>query len=255
MVLSYLVTSRARRALLRALWLNHARGSVSELARQIRSSFAGTHRELEAMRAVGLAVRERAGNRLAYRANDDHPRAAALRAFLGAVTRERASSDESHDDMVRSWLRDAGAPLGAAPVTGARPPLEEALASAVQLAHRDATVARVLPLVFWLQRRHVDHEMLARAATHRDERQALGCFLELAGRLGDDTTLLRAAQRLRDRRRSRPQPFFTKSTGRMAMATARRNTPEVVRKWGYLMNLGLDSFAAAFARHRAGAAA
>jgi hypothetical protein len=35
----------------------------------------------------------------------------------------------------------------------------------------------------------------------------------------------------------------------MALAAARKNTPRVARRWGYLMNMGLDSFASAFAKH------
>jgi hypothetical protein len=254
-VLQYLVTSRARRRLLQALLLDGASGSVSALARRARVSFAAAHRELEAMWAAGLAASERTGNSVSYRAGDDHPCAPALRQFLAAVTRDSASSEHRPDDAVRGWLRDAGAPLGAGSSRGPRPPLEEALASALGLAHRDATVARVLPLVFWLQRRHVDYGELARAASRRNERHALGLFLELAGRLSGDLSLVRTAQRLRDRRRRRLRPFFTKATGRMAAASARRNTPAAARKWGYSMNLGLDSFASAFARHRGPGAA
>ena len=50
MLLPYLVTSRARRDLLRLLWAERAEGNVSELARMARVSFAAAHRELEAMR-------------------------------------------------------------------------------------------------------------------------------------------------------------------------------------------------------------
>jgi len=35
----------------------------------------------------------------------------------------------------------------------------------------------------------------------------------------------------------------------MALAAARRKTPPVARRWGYLMDMGLDSFASAFAKH------
>ncbi len=228
---------------------------MSDLARQAGSSFAAAHRELEAMRAARLAVSERLGNRVSYRANHDHSEAGALRELLAPLTREPPKSDERRDDTVRSWLRDIGAPFGAARLRGKRPPLEEVLVSALELAHRDATVARVLPLVLWLQRRQVDHEKLARAATHRNERHALGCFLELAGRLGGDVSLTRRARLLRDRRRKRPQLFFTKAAGRMATASAQRHTPAVARNWGFLMNLGLDSFASAFTRHQGSAAA
>jgi hypothetical protein len=43
---------------------------------------------------------------------------------------------------------------------------------------------------------------LVSGATRHDERQVLGCFLELAGRLGGDASLLEAALRLMDKRRS-----------------------------------------------------
>jgi hypothetical protein len=248
-VLEYLVTSRARRLLLRALFLDDARGSVSRLARESRLSFAAAHRELEAMRAAGLATCERAGNNLVYRADDGHPGAAALREFLTALTR-LPNAGARRDAELRGWLREAGAPLAARVPGGDRVALEELLASALVLAHRDATVARVLPLVFWLQRDRLDPDKLARAATRRNERHALGFFLELAGRLGREPSLARLAGKLRDRRRRHPHAFFSRATGRMAVASARRNSPPLARKWGFLMNLGLDSFASAFSRHR-----
>lgn len=248
-LLRYFVTSRVRRELLRLLWADAAHGSVSEMARQARASFAAVHRELEAMRAANLAVCERVGNRLAYRSNEEHRQAALLRRLVREMPPETSALREREEGEVRSWLRAAGAPLGA-PVTGGRlPPLEEALAAGLSLAHRDATVARVLPLVLWRQRDRLDLDKLARAATRRNERPALGCFLELAGRLGGDARLVTAANRLRDRRRHRAQLFFTRAQGPMAAAAARRNTPAVARKWGYLMNMGLDSFASAFAKH------
>jgi hypothetical protein len=248
-LLEYLVPSRARRALLRALLVDGARGSVSALAREARLSFAGAHRELEAMRAAGLARSARRGSRVEYWGNPAHPGARALRALLVPVTARNPDPLASADDAVRAWLRAAGAPLGGRGPSGSPPPLEETLAAALTLAHRDATVARVLPLVLWLQRDQVDHAALARAATLRDERDALGMFLELAGRLAGDSSLQRKAARLRDRRRRRARPFFTRTTGPMAVATALRNTPPLARKWGYSLNLGLDSFASAFARH------
>lgn len=248
MLLRYFVTSRVRRELLRLLWAKAARGSVSELARRAGASFAAVYRELEAMRTADLAVCERVGNRLVYQASEEHRQAALLRELVQGMEGE---TPEPHDQEreVRSWMRAAGAPLGAPAVRGSMPPLEEALAAALSLAHRDATVARVLPLVLWVQRDRLDLDELARAATRRNERSALGCFLELAGRLGGDAHLVAVANRLRDRRRRRPQLFFARAQGRLATAAARRHTPAVARKWGYLMNMGLDSFESAFAKH------
>jgi hypothetical protein len=35
----------------------------------------------------------------------------------------------------------------------------------------------------------------------------------------------------------------------MALALARGKTPPLARRWGYLMNMDLDSFASAFRKH------
>jgi hypothetical protein len=248
-LLDYLVTSRARRALLRLLWAEGSKGSVSELARKAQLSFAVAHRELEAMSAASMAVRERQGNRLVYQANPNHPRAALIRALLEERVDQPAGGAGATDDDVRSWLHAVGAPVGASPLRGRVPDLEELLAAALGVAHRDATVARVLPLLFWQRREKLDLDKLARAATRRNERHALGYFLELAGRLGEDKHLVDTANRLRDRRRSQVRLFFDRPHGPMAMAAARRNTPALARKWGYLMNMGVDSFASLFAKH------
>jgi hypothetical protein len=129
------------------------------------------------------------------------------------------------------------------------PSLEKVLAQALTLSHDDATVARVLPLVFWAQRDRLDYGRLVCETTRLDERQTLGFFLELTGRLARDRRFASLARRLRDRRRSRVRPFFARPHGRRARAAARRKTPRIARRWGYLMNMGFESFASAFAKH------
>jgi hypothetical protein len=74
----------------------------------------------------------------------------------------------------------------------------------------------------------------------------LGLFLELAGRLGHERTLVQAARRLRADRRRPARHFFEGACGPYAMAAARRNTPRVARRWGYLMNMPVDSFRTLF---------
>jgi hypothetical protein len=150
------------------------------------------------------------------------------------------------DERLRGWLADAGAPLGVAASEAPRPPLEEVVARALELAHRDSTVARVLPLVLWRERSHLDLEGLRREATRRNEGPALGYFLELAGRLGNDPNLLAASTRLSDKRRRRVKAFFAGPHGPRAVAAMRRNTPREARRWGFLMNMGVDSFRATF---------
>ena len=181
-----------------------------------------------------------------YRAESDHPQARLLRDLTKAPAQARTEARTNHDDEVRAWLAAAGAPLGSPRPKGPPPDLEEALAEALVLSHQDATVARVLPLVLWRQRDGLDLDRLVREASHRDERAALGYFLELAGQLGGDPALVKAARRLHDRRRTKARPFFSGPLGPHAAAAARRNTPKEALRWGYVMNMGLDSFRAMF---------
>lgn len=245
-VLEYLVKGRTRRELFRLLWAQQVEGNVSALARRVGVSFSAAYRELEAMRAAGLSRAERAGTQLVYRASQEHPHAGLLRELAVVSDDTPSERREDREEDVRSWLAVVGAPLGSPPSNAAMPPLEEVLAEALTLSHRDATVARVLPLVLWRQRDQLNLDELVRQATHRDERQALGYFLELAGRLGDDANLLKASVGLSDKRRTKPRMFFAGPHGRYAAAATRKNTPEAALKWGYLMSMGLDSFRSTF---------
>jgi hypothetical protein len=245
-VLSYLIKGTVRRELFRLLWGRGESGSVSRLARLAGVSFSAAHRELEAMRAAGLAASRRFGSELQYRADEAHPRARLL-AELGSVSDDdETSTQEKRDDEVRSWLASVGAPLAAPPSENPPPHLEDVLAEAVALSHRDATVARVLPLVLWHRRRELDLGRLVLEATRRDERHALGYFLELAGRLGGEARFVEAARGLSDGRRRRARMFFAGHHGPHQRAATRRNTPPEALRWGYLMNMGLDSFRSTF---------
>jgi len=245
-VLDYLVKGRARRELFRLLWGQGAAGSVSDLSRLAKVTFSAAHRELDAMRAAGLAHVERNGTELVYRAESDHRHAELLRRLATTSGNAETKRRANHDEQVRTWLAKAGAPLGSARIKGPVPSLEQVLAEALSLSHRDATVARVLPLVLWRQRGQLDFDHLLHEATRRDEGQALGYFLELAGRLGNEPGLVKAAAPLRDKRRKRVRVFFAGPQGPRALAATRRNTPKEALRWGYLMNMGVDSFRSMF---------
>jgi len=87
---------------------------------------------------------------------------------------------------------------------------------------------------------------LADEPARYDEKQALGYFLELAGSLGPDANLRKTARSLNDKRRSRSRMFFAGHHGPYEVALTRRNTPPVAKKWGYLMNMPVDSFRSTF---------
>lgn len=245
-MLQYLVKGKVRRRLFTLLWGDGAAGSVSALSRLAGMTFSAVHRELEAMRSAGLVDRERAGTELHYRARTDHPHATLLRQLAQLPTDAVSATRADRDETVRSWLASAGAPLGAPKARAPLPPLEEVVAESLSLAHRDAAVARVLPLVLWRLRAQMDLDRLVLEATRRDERHALGYFLELAGTLGGDDRLVRFARPLADKRRTKKRWFFAGPHGRHALAAARRNTPPQARRWGYLMNMGVDSFKSTF---------
>jgi hypothetical protein len=198
------------------------------------------------VRAAGLAASERVGSELKYRAAAEHPQAPLLGQLASVDEGEGTNAREKRDAELRGWLASVGAPLAASPSQTPRPPLEEVLAEALALSHRDATVARVFPVVLWQRRHDVNLDRLVLEATRRDERQALGYFLELAGRLGGHARFGEAARRLSDGRRRKARMFFAGPHGRYELAATRRNSPPEALRWGYLMNLGMDSFRSTF---------
>ena len=246
-MLDYLVTSRVRRELLRLLWGENRSGSVSELARAAKVNFSAAHRELEGMFRAGLVTTERRGAELLYERAEKHPEAPLLRRLAQARSEKTVvpKGRVVFDNEVRGWLSSLGAPLSA---TGVTPPpsLEVVLADALVLAHTDATVTRVLPLVLWRQRSAMNLERLFEQARKRNEGQALGYFLEMAGRLGNAPSLVTAAKLLVDRRRRRPRMFFSGPHGPRAVAAARARKSPVARRWGYLVNAEEDSYRSLF---------
>jgi hypothetical protein len=162
------------------------------------------------------------------------------------VRPQRQETDKRRDGKVRVALAALGSPVGAPRRNPPPADLEATLADGLVLAHRDATLARTMPLVLWRQRDRFDLDRLVAQASRRGERSALGLFLELAGRLGHERTLAKAARRLQAGRRRPARHFFEGAYGPYAMAAARRNTPRVARRWGYLMNMPVDSFRTLF---------
>jgi transcriptional regulator with XRE-family HTH domain len=166
-----------------------------------------------------------------------------------ARTRSRAHSPS---DMTRAWLARLGAPLyGKSLGEGRRPPsLEAVLSRALDLAHRDATVARALPVVFMRQRRNLNFEELRRRARRENQARTLGFFLDLTSRLTGDAALKEAAKPLRPKHL--PVEDFFKTRSHLERTLAEANTPDVARDWGYRLNMGLDSFEALLAKSKVG---
>lgn len=171
------------------------------------------------MEVAGLAIAERQGATLEYRAERRHPQAQVLIALL---------------------TPPGGGRPAAVPAGGGRPSPEDALVDSLVASHTDESVALALPAALWRQREQIDFRRLTREATRRNERQSLGLLLQLTGRLGGDRRLMLRAAFLRDRRRTVMRPFFTSGTEPSG------NPLPLARRWGYLLGIGLDRFAQAF---------
>lgn len=243
-MLSYLVPSESRRRLLALLWQEGEGGSVRHLAETAGVSFAAAHRELALMEQSGLALSEGRGASHCYRANLKSPHARLLLDLLEERPEKRPGEP---DEELRGWLRSLGAPLVVpAAELPADVPREVVLARGLRLAHRDATLARVWPVLLLAQWAGLDRDLLVTEAHRLGEKQTLGFFADLAGLLARDPEMRRWAQRLRDRRFRKMRDFFDGPTGEFERQLSERNTPALARKWHFHMNLPLESFRAAF---------
>ena len=156
---------------------------------------------------------------------------------------------EPTTDLLKGWLAHYGAALyGPANLDPARvPPPETVLADALRLSRESASVARALPLAFWRTRKRLDLDRLLKEGECRGQARVLGFFLDLTSQLSGDLTFHNAARKLRVRPLSRPAQFFQPTTWR-ERKLAELRTPEVARKWGFRMNMGMDSFESMFAK-------
>jgi transcriptional regulator with XRE-family HTH domain len=155
---------------------------------------------------------------------------------------------EPTSEQLKGWLAHYGAPLyGPATDPAAVPPPEVVLACALALSRESASVARALPLAFWKTRAELDLGRLLKEGERRGQARVLGFFLDLTSRLSSAPTFEAAARKLRVRALSRPAQFFQPTTPR-ERKLAELRTPDVARKWGFRMNMGMDSFESMFAK-------
>lgn len=245
-VLDFLVTSKARRRLLDALWRQDAKGSTTCLAELAGVGFASAYRELHSMQALGLVTSERRqGTAEVYRANQAHPMAGVLRALV--VAPATLPTDDAETGRLRGELAALGAPLQHDAVEPSAAPVETTVARGVHVAHRDPDVARTLPVCLYLQRDALDPVRLLEQATQLGERHALGFFLDLTAELSGDRRFATWAKALRDHRRTARHAFFSAaSRSRRERRLADERTPPVARRWGWRMNMDLDAFRSTF---------
>ncbi len=160
----------------------------------------------------------------------------------------RWSTAKPSAQTVRSWLHDLGAPLTRAVVTNRRAPnSERVVVEGLRLAHRDATVARALPVMLWANRDKLRLADLVRRARRAKEGATLGFFLELTSALGRSRAFAAAYADLKqDRPHSNTFFFDGAEKSLVGKELAALNTPPVAGRWRFLMNMPLDSFETLF---------
>jgi hypothetical protein len=229
-MLSYLVTSKARRRLLTLLWVEQATGTTAQLAVRAHMSFASVYRELRAMQRWELVVTQLGDDGTTFAANHAHPEADVLRRLAVPVATRR--TDPAAGEL-RAHLSEAGAPLRADRPSTLPPPLDELVVEAVRLARRDPEVARTLPVL--LHRHRAEVPSFARRATEEGVGHHLGFLLAVTARLTRDPALARTAETLRDHRVKRQDFFLTSTRSSSTMFP-------LARTWGLQMRADMRWF-------------
>lgn len=234
-MLPFLVGSKARRRLLTLLWAEDAMGTATQLGERARVSFASAYRELRQMDRWGLVTTEMSADGVVYAARRDHPDADLMERLVRSKP-SRVLDEDAQD--VRAHLAEQGAPLRADTPTTTSPAFDELVVKGVELAQRDAEVARSLPVFLY---KHRDSALALTAhPSVKPVAHRLGFFLALTGRLAGDTSMERAARTLRDHRVKR-QNLFQSAT----LPGSRKNFP-LARAWGLRAGADLDWFQGLF---------
>lgn len=251
-MLDYLVTSKARRRLLRLLWAEKVKAPVFHLAELGGLNYRSAHKELNRMLCAGLASRSIVGNATVFEADFDHPQADLVRALVAdsasGSAKRRVRQAKAEDERTRSWLAACGAPLHANPAEEEPPSLENLVVRSARLARSDVSVARSMPVFVWRHRQDLDFRLLYLEAHQLAEKRTVGFFLALTGILASDSELLDAAEKFRDRRVKKTVDFFVRSHSPSERRLAEARTPTVAKDWLFRMNMTMESFASTFAR-------
>jgi hypothetical protein len=157
-------------------------------------------------------------------------------------------------DTAQPEIVDALIALGA-PLWGRgaarRPPVAATIARAIGEARNHPAILRVLPLVLQRHAGRLSWKAL-RAAVAPGDLAALGMVLDLSAAATGSDRLARWARALWNTgvRQEPEAPFFDSPSARSPryLELAAQRTPEVVRRWGFLMATPLDDFRAAVER-------
>jgi hypothetical protein len=241
-----LFPAESRAAVLQLLFGKQVQDSVSGLARRAELTPRAVAREVANLLKANLVVVESLGGADLVRANLKSPAARPLQLLFGL---EKGVGEDRAATKVRDSLAAWGAPLVGA---STRKPLSlhATLLAALELARLDGTVLRVLPVVFAKNADQVDWPALKEDARRRKLKAELGMLVELTSKLIERPELKERVSDLLDRRRRTPR-YLPEPRSRFEKELAKRHTPRVAAKWGFLMNMTEESFRSTLRKHLA----
>lgn len=242
-----LFQSATRSAVLELLFVRGLSASVSELARRSGLSPRAVGNEVRHLLPTGLVHVDNVGGADVVRANTAHSAARHLRGLLQAPG--EPAPDASEAKKVRESLAAWGAPLASV-----RPrkhhSLNEVLLRGLEEARHDGTVLRVLPVVLTRHLSEVDWKGLLEDARRRKLKAELGFLVDVSAALMNDASLRAQVDSLHDRRR-RAMRFFPQVKSHYEAELAKQRSPDVAKRWGFWMNMSVDSFRGLLEKHGA----
>ena len=157
------------------------------------------------------------------------------------------ASPEKQD--VLYYLGLYGAPLGNLPILPRKPlSFEEVIVKALSFSRENPIVARTLPVVLAKnEARLKNFQKLREFVKHEGQENTLGFFLDLTSELTGNVFYKELSKEFEQSEQA-PQDFFLRfnEKGKYGKYVLNKNTPVIARKWGFSINISLESFQAVF---------
>lgn len=241
-----LLTSESRAAIFRWAVQTPRPLTVSALARKLGFTHRTVRLELERLERLGLLRRRRVGSSDLVEVAHDSPLLAAVKQLVSVVDSPPATKKRAR------LLAEAvalGAPLVSSVVAKRTRPPETLLLDLLELSRTDAVVLRALPTFLVRLLDKLDWDELKTQARSRRLKAELGMLAALTSSLTEGIDLNGKVEDLKDRRRRRSEFYHSPHPTRRELEAAAERTPEAVRQWGFLMNMGEETFRKTLRQH------
>jgi len=204
------------------------------------------------MHAMGMVQVQQKGNTRLVQLDPNYPHQGLLRSLLSVPDE---TVDEERVQRTRSVLALYGAQLVSAfPPPENLPSATDAVLQSMKVLSEDPAMAGTLPVVLWKNRSDLDPARLVDDARSVGEGQRMGFMLEMTTALSGDERFAHWAATLRDKRVRRMRNFFRSDRTKQSpyhKQMLELHTPDLARRWGFLMNMSMQTFEDYFRKGRA----